>query len=139
MSDDGTERQPWEKARDEALDEMAGQRYYEWEDIQVAVDEVVRRWRQVHAEADQVTEDGNGSPYAFSGDGGGIHTPVTGDDGAMEDAQYEYIEIDLYHPFDAAEPAERLALAPNEPFDATLIGDEWRIEVVGVVEADSDG
>lgn len=45
--------EPWEMARDETLDEMAGQQHYRWEDIQVAVDEMARRWRCVETNTEQ--------------------------------------------------------------------------------------
>lgn len=54
---DTDSREPWEKARDEALDKMAGKEHYEYRDIQIAVDEVVSRWRFHAAKRDAEDDD----------------------------------------------------------------------------------
>lgn len=35
----------WEKARDEVLDQMAGEQEYYWHDVEEAVDMMVEYWR----------------------------------------------------------------------------------------------
>lgn len=63
---------------------------------------------------------------------------MTDRSGSEVGREVDYVEIDLYSPFDADEPVERLALDIGEPFDAELISDKWRIEVVGVRYADTE-